>query len=194
MKTVIITLSVLIVLAFVFFAFVKNNETYQYEVLEKYEEFEVRKYDAAVFTSVELDSGSYSDVSSKGFRILAGYIFGGNEKEQKIAMTTPVTMDLNEKMTMRFLVPAEYTKEELPKPNNNDIEIEEMPEKIIAAIRFGGWADDEKIEKHSKKLEAALKKQGIEHTGNFSFMGYNAPFDPINRRNEVIVELVEYQN
>lgn len=193
MKTVIITLSILLVLAFVFFAFVKNNETYPYKVLKKYEDFEVRRYDAAVFTSVELDSGSYSNVSSKGFRILAGYIFGGNEKEQKIAMTTPVTMELDEKMTMRFLVPAEYAKEELPKPNNNDIEIEEMPEKIVAAIRFGGWANDQKIEKHRKKLEAALKKQGLEHTGNFSFMGYNAPYDPINRRNEVIVELVDYQ-
>lgn len=193
MKTLLITLSVILLLAFLFLAFVKNNETYHYEVLKEYDDFEIRKYDAAVFTSVEMDSGSYSDVSTKGFRILAGYIFGNNEREEKISMTTPVSMELNEKMTMRFLVPSKYKKDDLPNPNHPGIIIEEKPELVIAAVRFGGWADDDRIEKHRKKLAAALEKEGIEHTGNFSFMGYNAPFDPINRRNEVIVELVNYE-
>ncbi len=194
MKTLIISVIVLTIIGTLFFAFVKNNETYKYKVIEKYDNFEVRKYDPAIFTSVELDSGNYKSVSSKGFGILAGYIFGGNQKEEKIAMTTPVTMDLKDTMTMRFLVPSKYSKEDLPKPNNEDIIFEEMPERIVAAIRFSGWADDEKIEKHRKQLEESLEKEGLEHTGGFTFMGYNAPFDPINRRNEVMVELVDYSN
>lgn len=194
MKTVIITLVVLTIISALFLAFVKNNETYQYKVVKKYDHFEVREYEPAIFTSVALDSGSYKSVSSKGFNVLAGYIFGGNERNEKISMTTPVTMDLKDTMTMRFLVPSKYAKEELPKPNDQRVEFEEMPARIVAAIRFSGWADDEKIEKYRQKLEQSLKEEGIKHTGGFTFMGYNAPFDPVNRRNEVMVELVDYKN
>jgi hypothetical protein len=192
MRIFLITLAVILVAATLFLAFVKNNETYNYTVVKEYDDFEVRSYDAALFTSVKLDSGKYKEVSTKGFRILAGYIFGNNEKEEKIAMTTPVTMDLKDTMTMRFLVPANYKKEELPAPTDSSIVIEEMPAKIVAVIRFSGWADDEKIEKHRLKLSKALEKEGLEHEGGFTFMGYNAPFDPVNRRNEVMVELVDF--
>lgn len=190
MRTIIIVVGILAVLGILFYVFFKNNETYQYKVLKEYQDFEVRKYESAVFTSVELDSGSYKTVSSKGFNILAGYIFGGNESNKKMAMTTPVTMVLNDKMTMRFLVPAKYDKRDLPKPNNEAIGFEEMPSRTVACIRFSGWADDEKIERYRKALDSALDKEGLEHTGGFTFMGYNAPFDFINRRNEVMVELV----
>ena len=193
MRIFILSFVVLAIVATIFLAFVKNNETYNYQVIKSYDDFEIRKYDAALFTRVELDSGSYKSVSTKGFRVLAGYIFGNNERSEKIAMTTPVTMELKDTMTMRFLVPSNYAKEELPAPNDTSIVIEEMPERIVAAIRFSGWADDEKIEKHRVKLEKALKREGIVHTGGFSFMGYNAPFDPVNRRNEVIVELEDVE-
>jgi len=192
MRTIIITIGILAVLGILFYVFFKNNETYQYEVVDRYNDFEVRKYESALFTSVELDSGSYKSVSSKGFNILAGYIFGGNQSKKKIAMTTPVTMDLSDKMTMRFLVPAKYSKQELPKPNNQEIEIEEVPARIVATIRFSGWADDDKIENYRQKLDEALQNEGLQHTGGFTFMGYNAPFDFINRRNEVMVELINF--
>lgn len=190
MRTIIIVVGVVSVLGILYYVFFKRNETYQYEVLKEYENFEVRKYEPAVFTSVELDSGSYKSVSSKGFNILAGYIFGGNEGNKKIAMTTPVMMELNDKMTMRFLVPTKYDKKDLPKPNNEEIQFEETPSRIVASIGFSGWADDEKIEKYRKALDSALEEEGLSHTGGFTFMGYNAPFDFINRRNEVMVELV----
>ncbi len=193
MKTFVITIIIIALLGALYFFFVKNNETYQYEVLKKYKDFEVRKYDSAVFASVKLDSGSYQSVSSKGFNILAGYIFGDNKQEEKIAMTTPVSMDLKDKMTMRFLVPAKYDQKDLPEPNNSSIQFEEMPSRIVAAIRFSGWANDAKIEKHHKQLKQAIEDQGLEHSDGFTFMGYNAPFDPINRRNEVVVELQNYK-
>lgn len=63
----------------------------------------------------------------------------------------------------------------------------------MAAVRFGGWADDAKIKEHEKKLAAALEAEGIAHTGKFSYLGYNPPYDIINRRNEVITELVDYE-
>lgn len=164
-------------------------EKYSYKVLETFPEFETRAYEASLFTSVKLDTKEYQKGSSSGFKILAGYIFGGNEKNEKIAMTSPVSMSLGDSMTMMFMVPRAIEKENLPKPNQSKIEFIEEPAKTVAAISFGGWADDDKIEKYKRKLINALDKQGIAYTNKFYFLGYNPPYELINRKNEVIVEL-----
>ncbi len=90
---------------------------------------------------------------------------------------------------MMFLVPKKYTKDNLPKPQNPNIKFIELPEKMIAAIRFGGWASNEKIALYRLALEELLEKNGIKHTGRFSVLGYNPPYEFLFRRNEIIVEL-----
>ncbi len=167
----------------------KDIETYAYTVQKKYDNFEVRRYEASLFTSVKISAKEYKEASSKGFSILAGYIFGGNKDNEKISMTSPVSMTLEDSMTMMFMVPKKYNKETLPVPNESKIEFREEPAKTMAAITFGGWADDEKIEEYKKKLVAALEAEGISYTDRFYFYGYNAPYEMINRKNEVIVEL-----
>ena len=166
-----------------------NIETYPYVVNKKYETFEIRSYEASLFTSVKLSMNEYKDASSKGFSILAGYIFGGNDRNEKISMTSPVAMSLEDSMTVMFMVPKKFNKESLPQPNQSNIEFREEPAKIVAAIAFSGWANDEKIKEYKEKLMADLTAQGIEHTNRFYFLGYNPPYEVINRKNEVIVEL-----
>ena len=164
-------------------------ETYTYKVVKTYDRFEIRTYDEQLFTAVQMDGNEYRDVSGRGFRVLAGYIFGGNERNEKIAMTSPVTMSLEDSTTMMFMVPKSFTEQTLPKPNSRDIEFRVEPAKTMAAIAFGGWANDRKIEQYREILAAELAKEGIEHTGKFYFFGYNAPFEIFNRRNEIVVEL-----
>lgn len=164
-------------------------ESYPYTVVKTYDAFEVRDYEASLFTSVKLPMKNYKEGSSKGFSILAGYIFGGNEREEKIAMTSPVSMSLEDSMTMMFMVPRDLEKENLPKPNQSNIEFKEEPAKRMAAIRFGGWADDAKIADYKEKLISVLAAEGIQHTSRFFFFGYNPPYEVVNRRNEVVVEL-----
>jgi hypothetical protein len=166
-----------------------KSETYPYAVIKKYDHFEVRSYEATLFTSVKLPYKEYKEASSKGFSILAGYIFGGNEKNEKIAMTSPVAMALEDSITMMFMVPKNKSKETLPKPNESGIEFKEEPAKTVAAITFGGWSSNEKIEKYKKELTDALDTEGIAYTDHFFYLGYNPPFEVLNRRNEVIVEL-----
>jgi hypothetical protein len=163
-------------------------ETYPYTVLKTYDGFEIRQYESRLFTSVKLSSNDYSKVSSKGFSILAGYIFGGNETNEKIAMTSPVAMSLDDSMTMMFMVPKD-SENKLPKPNDNQIQFKEEPAKKVAAITFGGWANQEKIDQYKTQLIEALKAQNIAFTDQFYFLGYNAPYETSNRRNEVIVVL-----
>lgn len=167
----------------------KGIETYPYVVTQKYGQFEIRNYEASLFTSVQLTNEGYNNTSGKGFSILASYIFGGNERNEKIAMTSPVTMSLEDTMTVMFMVPKDKSKEMLPKPEQAQIVFKEEPAKTVAAISFGGWANDKKIEKYKKKLKTALDQEGITHTNRFQFFGYNAPYEVFNRRNEIIVEL-----
>ena len=167
----------------------RNIETYEYVVNKKYDTFELRSYEATLFTSVKLSTKGYNNSSSRGFSILADYIFGGNEKNQKISMTSPVTMSLEDSMTMMFMVPKKLKKEMLPMPNQSLVEFIEEPAKNVAAITFTGWANDKKIEKFKQELKSALNSEGIPYSDRFYFLGYNAPYEFFNRKNEVIVEL-----
>jgi len=193
MKTLLIILAVVIVAFIITQLFAlstqRNIETYPYVVNKEYDAFEIRSYEATLFTSVQLTNNTYKDASSKGFSILAGYIFGGNEKNEKIAMTSPVAMSLQDSMTMMFMVPKKFKKETLPQPNQSQIKFREEPAKTVSAITFGGWANDKKIEKYKQKLIAALDAEGITYTNRFYFLGYNAPYEFFNRKNEIIVEL-----
>ena len=90
---------------------------------------------------------------------------------------------------MYFVMPKQYTKDELPTPNSSKVQISEVQSKRLAVIRFGGWANDRRIEKYKEKLKAILKEENIQYKEPFLYMGYNAPWDIIARRNEVAVEL-----
>ena len=123
MKILLILLSVLLIAFVIIQIFAikgqQNIETYAYKVNKKYDTFEIRSYEATLFTSVTLSTKGYKDSSGKGFSILAGYIFGKNERNEKIAMTSPVSMSLEDSMTMMFMVPKEFKKEMLPTPNQS---------------------------------------------------------------------------
>ena len=160
-----------------------------YKIVKSFSKFEIRNYEATLFTSVKLTTNNYKEASGKGFSILAGYIFGGNETKEKIAMTSPVSMSLEDTMTMMFMVPKKFSKENLPKPNQSSIEFREEPSKTMAAITFGGWANSNKIEAYKNKLKTALEEEGISYSNKFYFFGYNPPFEILNRKNEVLVEL-----
>jgi hypothetical protein len=195
MKVILIGIASLVALFFVaqlvFMRSTSKIEGYRYTVIKQYEGFEVRKYEAANFSYVTMNPDTYSSNSGNGFRSLAGYIFGGNEKNEKIAMTSPVAMNFEDSTTMMFMIPSEYEIEDLPKPNNAEVKFKTEPEKIVAAISFGGWANDQKINDYTAQLKALLKAQGIVYTNNFSYLGYNPPYEMVNRRNDIIVEIEE---
>jgi len=193
MKSILIIFSLVFLVFFIIKTFVLNGqsslESYPYKVDKTFEDFEVRTYEASLFTSVKLSSGTYKEASGEGFSILAGYIFGGNKENEKIAMTSPVAMSLEDSMTMMFMVPKKYNKSTLPEPSNAQINFEEVEEKTVAAITFSAWADDQRIKKYKSKLIQALDREGISYTDKFFFLGYNPPYEVLNRRNEIIVEL-----
>jgi len=170
----------------------RGIEEYPYTVLESYEGFEIRLYEKAIFARTHIDAETYRRGSGNGFRTLASYIFGGNDRNEGIAMTAPVTMSWEDGMVMEFMMPSEYTLETLPVPNRSDIELYEKPEVVMAGLTFGGWANDRRIANKIEELSHALEKHGIGHSGHFQFFGYSSPYQMINRRNDIVVQLEDW--
>jgi hypothetical protein len=165
-------------------------ETQKYRVVKKEHGFEVRFYPKATFATIRSSGANYKQVASSGFRKLAGYIFGGNNQNKSIAMTTPVRMEMSEKgSAMSFVMPEKYDMASLPKPNDATVEIKQFEEVYAAVIAFGGYANDEKIDDYKNKLVALLQKKNIKIIGNFNFLGYNAPYQFIGRKNEISIPI-----
>lgn len=192
MKTFLIITSIIIVvfLATQIYFIMAKTETQSYQVIKTEKDFEIRKYPSATMATVSMNAKSYKELSSTGFRKLASFIFGANKDQKNIAMASPVHMDINDsESSMSFVMPSEYNRENLPKPDNLEIKIEKTAEEYVAAIQFGGYANDEDIKKYADQLENSLKLSGIEYFGNFRFLGYNAPYQVLDRKNEIIVSI-----
>ena len=165
-------------------------EKQKYRVVKKDKDFEIRFYPPAIFATTKSVAKSYRELGNSGFRKIAGYIFGNNETSAKIAMTAPVHMDINEKeSSMSFVMPSEYTLDNLPRPADTRVELHESPAVYMAAIEFSGYANDQKIKQYADQLSQILKKRGIKTIGNPTYLGYNAPYEIIGRKNEVVIAI-----
>ena len=183
--------SVLIIIVIVMSFRYSNIEMPKYTVLKSYEKnIELRQYPNMIVAKTSVKDKSFENSGSDGFRSIAGYIFGGNEKAQKISMTSPVVMELNDSATMYFVMPSQYKKDELPNPSNKKVTIQEEVSKVLLVVRYGGYSSDERIDSHIAILKNIIQKHNLKATGGFMYMGYNAPWDIINRRNEVAVEII----
>lgn len=165
-------------------------EKQKYRVVKKDKDFEIRFYPPAIFATTKSVAKSYRELGNSGFRKIAGYIFGNNETSTKIAMTAPVHMDINDKgSSMSFVMPSEYTLDKLPRPADARVELHESPAIYMAAIEFSGYANDQKIKQYADQLSQILNKNGIKPTGNPTYLGYNAPYELIGRKNEVVIPI-----
>lgn len=165
-----------------------TTEKQKNKLIHSEKEFEIRHYPSATLATVYSSVNQYKQISTPGFRTLAGYIFGGNTGNEKIAMTSPVHMDINDTLSsMSFVMPSKYEAKSLPTPNNSNIVLEKSPDEYVAALKFKGYASDIRIEQYSEKLKLLLEEKRISYKGNFRYLGYNPPYQFIGRRNEIIV-------
>lgn len=190
----ILILIVLLGAVFVFMQIVLKKNTDKvteesYTVVKKFDNFEIRKYPELFVASTLMDSSGYENNSNNGFRTVAGYIFGGNEKSQKIAMTSPVIMDLSDSVEMSFIMPNEVTAQNAPNPSDTSVQLKTRPGETLAVIRFSGWASSQKLKSKTDELIGYLKKQKIDFYGDPIYMGYNPPYQVVDRRNEIAIRV-----
>ena len=169
---------------------------------------EIREYKPVLAAEVEV-YGERREAISQGFRILADYIFGNNELDTKISMTTPVIQQANGAGTpvlmehattkptemsawkVQFVMPAEYTLETIPMPRNPSVKLRTVGRRTMAVIRFSGsTTNDSKIAKKIAELEVYVKAHSLQSTGAPVLAFYDPPWTlPFLRRNEIMLEV-----
>ena len=160
-----------------------EEPVYQVEKAWEAEQIEIRAYAPRIMAVTGMNEDSDS-----GFSVLAGYIFGGNAEEQKIAMTAPVQQTMAGEKEMAFMMPAEYALKDLPQPEDQRVSFREAPAYTAAVIQFSGWASAEKADENWQQLKRFLIAEGIDITGEPTLNQYNPPWTlPFMRRNEIIV-------
>lgn len=175
-----------------------------YQVISQSKNIEMRQYGSMIIAEVRI-TGKRKEAINNGFRLLADYIFGNNLVEEKIAMTAPVQQQPGKKIAMTapvqqqsngddwlisFIMPSEYTLDDLPKPNNPQVQLKEIPAEKFIVIRFSGNSDDDNISKHEQQLLAHITEQQIQVVGSPKYAFYNPPWTlPVFRRNEIMLEV-----
>ena len=167
--------------------------------------YEIRDYQAAVVAEVTV-TGDQHGAARKGFRLLAGYIFGGNTRRQSIAMTAPVALErTNVRIAMtapatqtpadgawvvRFTMPDGYSLETLPAPNDPRVKLRTIAPARFAVIRFSGLASMASVEARTAELLAFAKERHLHLIGPASLAQYNPLWTLwFMRRNEVMFQL-----
>ncbi len=184
-------------------------ETPRYQVMKELGDIELRDYPASVVAQTEVE-GDREDVGGEAFRLLAGYIFGNNHGDKKIAMTAPVTQEptTGTKIAMtapvtqersaagprmwrvQFMMPSAYTLETLPEPKDPRVLLLRLPPRRVAAIRYSGTWSQRNYELHLRTLTAALKRENLVPTGQPIWARYDPPFKPwFLRTNEILIEV-----
>lgn len=183
-----------------------GTEQPRYDVIARIgDSIEIRHYPARLAAETTVQ-GSSSNARGEAFRLVAGYIFGANNGKQKIAMTSPVEVSspgskiamtvpvevgkADDGLVMRFFMPSEFAREQLPDPSDPRVKLVERPASTVAALRFSGSTGDAAVAARTAELTHALAATEWRAAGEVTALFYNPPWTlPFLRRNEVVVPL-----
>ena len=178
-----------------------GTEEPRFEVVDRMGEVEIRRYAPRIAAETAVP-GDEDAARTEGFRRLAGYIFGGNARRDRIAMTAPVAQARGERIamtapvaqagdatgwTIRFFMPSGYTMETLPVPDDARVTLVEVPAETVAVLRFSGVPRPEAVARGTAALTAALGASPWTATAPVQGWFYDPPWTvPALRRNEVV--------
>jgi hypothetical protein len=180
------------------------TEQQGYDLLTRFQGFELRRYPAHLVAEVEVDS-SFTDAGNRAFGILVAFISGRNSTRAKVAMTAPVLQEQAStriamtspvvqesggrpgRQVVAFVMPAEFTVDTLPTPTDPRIRVREIPTQLAAARSFTGRWSEEIYSEQLSELRHAASQAGLETVGQPRFARFNPPWTPwFLRHNEVV--------
>ena len=166
----------------------------EFSIVNKVGDIEIRNYSPMMIAEV-LVGGTMEAASGSGFRMIADFIFGNNiaqsGKPEKIDMTVPVVISRsNTGWFLHFVMPAQYSPESLPKPNNREVKIKQLKDRRCAVLRFSGSVNEEKFNAKAEELIDWISSENLKMLGNPELARYNPPWTlPFLRRNEIMIEI-----
>ena len=189
------------------------TETVAYSVHKSMDKgIEIRNYESHLIAEV-IVKGKRGRAASAAFRVLAGFIFGGNQSRTSVAMTAPVSQTpISEKIAMtapvsqqsqdrdsmdgpwliNFAMPSEYTLETLPIPNDDRITIREVEAHQTISIRFAGTSRKGNLDTHHEMLKNKIKELELNVEENPTYAFYDRPMTrPSQRRNEIHYRIIQ---
>jgi DNA gyrase inhibitor GyrI len=174
-----------------------------YRVLQSDDDIEIREY-AAMTVAQTVVEGERKAALNEGFRRLADYIFAKSRPGEELPMTAPVLQDsgdpnasdpplfddtLDGAWRVRFVMPEGRSADDLPAPPDG-VELIAVEPRRVAAIKFPGLADDDRLAAAEDRLRGWLARQGAAATAEPEYAFYNSPMiPPPLRRNEVLIPL-----
>lgn len=163
-------------------------ETIKYKVLMKNKNIEIREYEDILFASTK---SSYNQAQDSGFMNVFDYISGKNKDNKKISMTTPVlTYKEDKNLVTGFYVPSKYNLDNVPKPSNDKVFINNFSKSIYGVIRFSGRWIDKNFDKNEEILVNYLLSNDYELLSSRLILRYQPPFIPaFLRRNEIAYKI-----
>ena len=204
LTTIIATLALILIGLLAWSIVGSRGEQPKYTVVSVKNNIEVRDYAPMIVAEVEA-TGEREEAITKGFSILADYIFGNNKSSSKVAMTAPVTQQESREIAMtapvtqqrvdgkwqvRFMMPSNYNLSSLPQPNNAAIQLNEVPGKRFVVIRFSGIATESVLKKNLAKLQDYIREERIKTVSEPTYAFYNPPWTlPPMRRTEIMIEI-----
>ena len=176
-----------------------------YKVVNQDNKFEIRDYAPHILAETVVE-GNFEEAGNKAFNVLFGYISGDNRSREKLAMTAPVSQEpKGEKIKMTapvgqqrdqeswavsFMMPASYTLETLPEPEDPKITLRQVSARRIAAVRYSGFWSEKNYLRYKLELESWIKEKGFAIVGDPIWARYNPPFTPwFLRRNEILIPI-----
>lgn len=183
----------------------EHYEEPAYTVDSTHEDFEVRTYEATIQAQVTVE-GDRNQATQQGFRILAGYIFGGNQAQRSISMTAPVSTSPESQTiamttpvsasptkagwTVGFTMPSRWTLDTLPVPDDARVELVPVPAHRAAVRSFSGRANESRVQDEERALRSALADQGVQAEPEATVAQFDPPWvlGPW-RRNEIQIGL-----
>ena len=176
----------LLIAAFVCIPTAYAFESPSYEVIQKDGRFEIRQYETYLVAEI-IVTGDAESAGDQAFPALAGYISGKNDQKEKISMTTPVNQVVGQSsQRVSFMMPTKWHLDTLPKPEDAEVTLKQMPARLVASLRYGGnWRED-RFRDYEQRLRKILEDLPYKICSEPLWARYNPPFWPsMLRRNEV---------
>ena len=193
---------------------IRSTEEAPYAVIEEQGQYQIRQYESLIVATTVVDS-DFDEAGKQAFRRLFNYISGDNKAASDIAMTAPVLANENtatgkattsgEEVAMTapvirekqdqgwrfsFVLPAGYTLENSPLPNDDRVSLQQIPERKVASLQYSGSWQQERFNINSELLLQWIGEQQLQPDSLPRVAGYDPPWTlPFLRRNEVLIDI-----